>query len=234
MKKFSLVTFLALVSWLSFADEESVHGMVIFGKTSTYVSHLPMFHSPHDYQLIATVDISDHILKQMQGGITQELFTIAPEPMDLSKVIAGDIKSFPATVYRGHFERDGVAIGKTIIHIKNILVGKKIVKENGTSTDFIVFGKDGEYFAAHLIKGQPTYDAIYKVERPFKTIIPPCGRAGCDNSYDRPIPDSALPIIVEAKAQFRSVHPVGITIGQLSAQISVGTPFYYEYGDLAH
>jgi hypothetical protein len=42
------------------ADAPAVHGMVLFGgKQAAYVSHLPMFHAPHDRQLILKVALAD-------------------------------------------------------------------------------------------------------------------------------------------------------------------------------
>lgn len=233
MKNLLLMPFL-FFAMFSFADDEAVHGMVIFGKQATYVSHLPMFHSPHDYQFVAEVELppaAKSILTHLRTGLTQELFTIAPLPMDLSKVVDGTIKSFPATVYKGHFEQGGQQIGKTTLTVKKILIGKKLESASGTTSEFLAFGKSNEYFATHFIKGEPSYDAIYRTAKPFKTVFPPCGRAGCPDPYDAPLNDNQLPLTIEANAEeFSTKHPINVAIGKSSAQVRLALPFYIDYG----
>ena len=38
-------------------DKPATHGMLIFGTNKIYASHLPMFHSPHNYQVILELDL---------------------------------------------------------------------------------------------------------------------------------------------------------------------------------
>ena len=40
-------------------DRPAVHGMLVIGEQTVYVSHLPMFMSPHDYQVILEVNLSN-------------------------------------------------------------------------------------------------------------------------------------------------------------------------------
>jgi len=40
-------------------DRPAVHGMLLVGTNALYVSHLPMFHAPHDYQALAEVALQD-------------------------------------------------------------------------------------------------------------------------------------------------------------------------------
>lgn len=37
---------------IHYTDKPSVHGMTLMGTELIYASHLPMFHTPHDYQII--------------------------------------------------------------------------------------------------------------------------------------------------------------------------------------
>src|SRR5215207_9138752 len=39
-------------------ESPAFHGMVLFGEQAAYLSHLPMFMSPHDYQAIFEVTLS--------------------------------------------------------------------------------------------------------------------------------------------------------------------------------
>ena len=40
------------------SDHAAVHGMLMVGEDRSLMSHLPMFHSPHDYQLLLEVNLS--------------------------------------------------------------------------------------------------------------------------------------------------------------------------------
>lgn len=60
MKKPMLVLAAALLAGAAVAAPQGVthgtHGMALFGgKDALYTSHLPMFHAPHDYQLVLQV-----------------------------------------------------------------------------------------------------------------------------------------------------------------------------------
>lgn len=223
------------------ADQLAIHGMLLFGENTTYISHLPMFHVPHDYQLLAQVDLSDltnssTLAKWQQAKQTSALFTIVPKPMDLTKVIDGTITFFPVDIYQGHFERGGTLIGPAIVTVKDQLIKSKIVKTNGPSLDFLVFGQSGEYYLIHMIRGQPTYDAIYKATSPTTTIFPPCTRLFCPDPYDLPISDDALPLTITATdLTLGAQHPVNTQIGTpFSHRVTVSNPIYIEYNELAH
>lgn len=90
------------------------HGMALFGdRDGLYASHLPMFHAPHDHQVVLQVRLADPQLdralrERMQD--TTALWTIDPERFPLSRLGPGSpsaLAGFSADVYSGHFERGG-------------------------------------------------------------------------------------------------------------------------------
>lgn len=90
------------------------HGMALFGDADgLYASHLPMFHAPHDHQVVLQVRLADPELDRalrarMQG--TTALWTIDPERFALSRLGPGSaapLQGFSADIHRGHFERGG-------------------------------------------------------------------------------------------------------------------------------
>ena len=89
----------------------STHGMLLFGNKVTYASHLPMFHKPHNYQLIMKLSLSEAeggsalTAYQQEKDSGETFFTIMPEAMDLTKVIDKSKTSFQALLFKGHFER---------------------------------------------------------------------------------------------------------------------------------
>jgi hypothetical protein len=152
-------------------DRKAVHGMLVFGTSQLYVSHLPLFGSPHDYQVIMEVDFDD----ESKAKYTESLKTLAsdgetyhsiePEAFVLPEMIS-DMDSFSATLYRGHFERGGKEL------VSNVTVTKKRVIQ------FHKFGKDdkrdekarwslvgnvNEQFLVHKISARPDFDQIMQV-----------------------------------------------------------------------
>lgn len=164
------------------ADMPSTHGMLLFGNDVTYASHLPMFHSPHDYQLILQLNLQnapraltvESYLLAKQGAET--LFTLVPEVMDLTEVIEGKKTSFKANIFSGHFERGGKDLGTVIVTVEKIVYSKKLQPTQSGQSQFLVFGQEGDYYAAHLIQGKPSYDGIYGVEG---ILPPPCNLRLC-------------------------------------------------------
>lgn len=241
MKKVILASLLVLAATGVFSDPPDTHGMLLFGKKSNYISHLPMFHSPHDYQVIAQVEMLNKgseqtLAKYEEAKKKQTLFTLVPELMDLSKVVSGEITSFGAIIYKGHFERGGTPIGSVKVNISKKIIGEKIAKGKGASLEFKCFGHDDEYFVAHMIKGQPTYDAIYASSKPYTWSFPHCGRAGCPDPVKIPLDQNALPVVINANnPQFGISHPQDIELGDPQAiQVEINKPLYVEYKELAH
>lgn len=151
------------------ADRPANHGMAVFGHHKVYVSHLPMFHSPHDYQVIAEVEF-DTQAKSIYDGITasdSELYTLAPDEDFVlpERVQAGN--SFPATLFKGHFERGGTVIASGVqVKIKTVLYFKKFqpgeVKPD--QAQYLYFGNELEQFLAHIITAKPDFDQIISIQ----------------------------------------------------------------------
>lgn len=176
MKKLIYVFIVAII-WGSGsrADQPGVHGMLLFGNKSTYVSHLPMFHSPHDYQLLLKVSLRDQQGSKTVEAYeeakknTSEYFTFVPQVMDLTELISGAKTNFSAVIYKGHFERGGQSLGIAEFHVEKLVFSNKLkAQASPIENSYFVFGEMGEYFAAHLIQAKPSYDAILGVSQPYK------------------------------------------------------------------
>jgi hypothetical protein len=238
-----LIFFMSLLSFAAKlqADPPAVHGMLLFGDKGSYLSHLPMFHSPHDYQLIMKISLAD--LPRSQTSIAYEtaksqgekLFTLVPQAMDLTKIIDGSITSFSGVIYQGHFERGGKALGITRVEIEKIILATKLEPETSVPAleSYSLFGEQGEYFAAHLIGGRPNFDLIVSIDQPHQLVMQrPCTRAECPPEVLVPLNDSDLPVTVESTV----ANPqTGEFVGQqtlINAQVIV--QIYHETGDLEH
>ena len=248
------ITFLIfyLTSLLAFADPQATHGMVLFGDQTSYVSHLPMFHAPHDYQFVAEVSLADiprsetlksYDLHKAQG---ETFFTIAPEPFDLSLLVSGEKEQFKAQLYLGHFEQGGEYLGLIEVNVTQSILAKKLdpkmVDPNELfSVHYIAFGKKGEYYVVHDINEKPSFDFIAKVEQPYFTIETRLG------PEKRLVKDSNLPLAIE-KFHFGPIKKKLLTIsdflpieGELignsihfNGATKVKEIIYQEVGELSH
>ncbi|GEA11176.1 hypothetical protein [Alteromonas sp. KUL49] len=98
-------------------DRVGSHGMVLFTDgAELYASHLPLYATPHDYQLVYLVDSANEtdLLKRLtlsQGDAPpdyqQNIVTLLPDQFDLNQLINGESFEIDVQFFRGHFERNG-------------------------------------------------------------------------------------------------------------------------------
>ncbi|MFZ4928057.1 hypothetical protein [Chryseobacterium sp. Mn2064] len=158
-------------------DRPSVHGMLLLGNSSLYGSHLPMFHSPHDYQVLLQLSINDKdkvaYIKDRIGHPDEKVYTLEPEVFVLPEILESR-KSFKGNIYRGHFERGGVEILKNIeVHIDKILYFKKLnpLATKDKLPTYLLFGDQNEQFIAHSIKAQPDFDQLLSTQTKNTTVL---------------------------------------------------------------
>ena len=164
------------------------HGMVLFTDgAELYASHLPLYYSPHDYQLIYAVG-SPHkatLIAYLQAGSTSHsnMVTLLPENFDLNKLVDGERFSISAQFYRGHFERGGTKwLGKSELTFEKLLFKRRLVKQYKPSRSDDDSVKDNldekwtrirlgdKYLYIHLIGERPSFDALFIVDECQKTL----------------------------------------------------------------
>lgn len=151
-------------------EHPSVHGMFLMGKDKIYLSHLPMFHSPHDYQVIIEVQMdaaSKFIYQKALKTHPQELvYTVEPEVFVLPDMIKKP-RPFKAKVYLGHFERGGsVLTAQTTFKIVRVIYYKKFdpAAVHPQKPVYLLFGSETELFLAHKIMARPDFDQIVELK----------------------------------------------------------------------
>ncbi|MBI3544536.1 MAG: hypothetical protein HY075_14790 [Deltaproteobacteria bacterium] len=161
------------------ADRPSTHGMLLVGGKTIYASHLPMFHSPHDYQVILEVRLrhpqgdagARYARDRAETG--EKVYTLVPEQFVLPDVV-GAKRSFKGDIFRGHFERGGVAIIKgvtvDIVHVVHFRKFKPGASKPSVAP-YLVFGRGPDVFAAHLITSPPDFDQVLAA-RPLAPVSP--------------------------------------------------------------
>jgi hypothetical protein len=242
MKK--LIGFMFLFSVATaHGDPKATHGMVLFGDKTTYMSHLPMFHAPHDYQLVAQISVGEITrgalfdYEQLKSA-GHSLFTLVPKPMDLTQVISGQITQFQALLYDGHFEKEGTSLGTVQVTVQKILVSKKLEPASAEKGKFLVFGKADEYYAVHLIDGKPNYDGIFNVSIPYSLQVTHCRTRVCSDVTKIPVSEDQLPMVLGGMglgSDGLKIPKVDETLGTLGDFMSdVKKVIYVEEGELSH
>ncbi len=150
-------------------DKPAVHGMVIFGKEKVYAYHLPMFHSPHNYQVILEIQFDKQTMLDLRRD--QELnpehatYTIEPEKFVLPEMISQP-RPFKVNIYRGHFERGGVKVfSEVTTQIVEVLYANMLdpLAEKSETLKYLLFGNSREQYAVHLLTNKPDFDQLLRV-----------------------------------------------------------------------
>ncbi|MDY6974857.1 MAG: hypothetical protein SVW51_01385 [Pseudomonadota bacterium] len=158
------------------------HGMVLFTDgAELYASHLPLYYSPHDYQLVYTVG-SPHKAKliaylQADSMSYSNMVTLLPENFDLNKLVDGEKFSISAQFYKGHFERGGTKwLGKSELTFEKLLFKRRLVKQYKpphSDEDSVKDNLDekwtrvslgDKHLYIHLIGERPSFDALFIVD----------------------------------------------------------------------
>lgn len=158
------------------------HNMMLVGEKSAFVSHLPMFHSQHRFQVVLEVTF-DKSGQSVLAGYTQDrgrnpsvkMYTVSPEEVFVLSRLwePGDPpaprKAFKGTVFRGHLERGGKPVkglSGVDVRVKRVVYARELRPDAPRSTElaYILFGISGDLYAAHQISQAPDFDQILAVK----------------------------------------------------------------------
>ncbi|MDR7270734.1 hypothetical protein J2X20_003392 [Pelomonas saccharophila] len=152
------------------------HGMAVFGgREGLYASHLPMFHTPHDSQVLLSFHLADAAAdKALRETLARKprLWTFDPETFDLLRFTPGHARpllEFKARFFEGHFERGGKpqAAEQRVIVDKVLLFRRLSSAERDAATGrYRLIGKGNEWFAFKTIDRRPDFDHIVRLQAP--------------------------------------------------------------------
>ncbi|CAM3764752.1 hypothetical protein [Roseateles saccharophilus] len=168
----------ALLPALGRAEETAMgsHGMAVFGgREGLYASHLPMFHAPHDSQLVFRFHIADAAAdRALRDTLAREprLWTFDPEAFDLLRLAPGHVKplrEFKARFFEGHFERGGKPqAGEQQVVVDEVLLFRRLraAPREAATGSYRLIGKGDEWFAFKRIDRRPDFDHILRLDSP--------------------------------------------------------------------
>jgi hypothetical protein len=233
---------------VSAEDEESIHGMLIVGEQTVFLSHLPIFGSPHDYQVLLEAAFvkpgsdpqADYFNDRKRTGT--KIYTLEPERFVLPRLAAAaPLRAFKANIYRGHFERfptqrakEAARIAQNVdVNVTRIIHLRKFdpTAAKPAQLEYLLFGKGPELFLAHVITTPPDFDHILSVKA--------LNHMFTDGELSQGTPIVFLGKTNAVSERIGGVEPVtGHIVGAGGAapktlQLQPGMEFYFEEGELA-
>jgi len=152
------------------------HGMLMLGQDVLYMSHLPMFMQPHNFQVLLEVDFDGDVRRLLGdyreaagGGMNTwdpRHFPIA----ELDPAGGGPARdSMVGNLVRGHFERGGTPIATEsvarvldVLHSVEVDIDARL--DEGRELTYVCFGRGGRLHSTHAIPG-PDLDQILTPRR---------------------------------------------------------------------
>lgn len=174
-----------------------VHGMVLFGDDVLYLSHLPMFGAPHNFQVVLEIalddDVRSRVLSHDHVVPSENYDTFVPDAFPMAELDPqGDGPARTAITGKivcGHFEREGSKhpplAGKVTARIRRVVHFSELdlaTKPSGRNLTYLCFGQGGRLYLAHEITTRPSFDHLLTVRPVPDTATDQAGR---------PLPDDA-------------------------------------------
>lgn len=140
-----------------------------------YASHLPMFHTPHDSQVLLRLHLADAAAdRALREALAREprLWTFDPETFDLLRLAPGHtqpLREFKARFFDGHFERGGKpqAAAQRVVVDKVLLFRRLSAAPREAATGrYWLIGRGDEWFAFKRIDRRPDFDHIVRLDAP--------------------------------------------------------------------
>lgn len=147
-----------------------VHGMVVFGGADSglYMSHIPMFHPPHDMQATFRVSLDPPTSQGFRDG----LYTFQPERFSLDDLLLGNLTTMKGTLYRGSFEGDGIPLHDVSVKVERVLGYHTLTADSPAVPDleYQVMGTSRDAYLFHPIAQAPDFDHIVRLDLSHSTL----------------------------------------------------------------
>jgi len=163
-------------------DQAAGHGMLVVGLDTVFFYHLPMFMSPHDYQVILEGTISQEgsdpqrtYSEDRKSHVRTRVYTFDPVPFVLPDLFPPKPKrkKIRGDLFRGHFEKppefpaEPFQIGTGVdVTIANVVFVQKLLPLPTPLAElkYLLFGKGTDLFLAHLITKKGDFDQVVSVD----------------------------------------------------------------------
>ncbi|HZN95332.1 MAG TPA: hypothetical protein VFB81_21620 [Myxococcales bacterium] len=141
------------------------HGMVLFGGGGAplYASHIPMFHAPHDLQLVLQISMR-HPGWRAPATFSDTGHALVPERLDLTALAEGRLTAFKAAVFRGNFEAGGTELVKDVeVKVEQVVLSRALSTATPAAAPLRYLWLPGG-FLLHAITAPPDFDHVVRVK----------------------------------------------------------------------
>ena len=155
------------------------HGMALFGgKQGLYASHLPMFHAPHDYQVVLKIRLADQALdKALRARLDGHtaLWTLAPEKFEIDRLApaaANPLAGFKASLVLGHFEQGGATqYADADVIVEQVVLFRQLspAAAQSRTARYIQLGSGTRRYLVKQVDSRPDFDHIVAIAAPRTT-----------------------------------------------------------------
>lgn len=188
-------------------DTVGRHGMLVFGAEPVYLSHLPMYACPHNFQVLLEAGPDSPALGALRADRALHgdgMYTFDPDPFPIAELEPRDgvppRSSVEGTLVRGHFERGGTPVATgTRVDIRNVVWFRELDVDAapgpGQAMEYLYFGRGQQVYLAHELQARPSFDQLLAVRLVPGTVTTQVGH---------PLDDDVAAI------QYDQAQPVGI------------------------
>jgi hypothetical protein len=190
-------------------DPPASHTFVLFGKQTVYMSHLPEWFPPHDFQAEVAITLDANARAaylQDRADSGSLLYSTIPADFVLASLVSPDAGSFAigASLYRGDAETNGtlIVLSSTIsapraLHFRHL----DAATPRPAEAAYLIFGAPDEAYMLHLFTTQPDFDQILAVTLPPELATDP--RLASGIQVRLPGRDPTLPLDAGSTPQVR-------------------------------
>jgi len=156
-------------------DTVGRHGMLVFGGDPVYLSHLPMYACPHNFQVLLEAGLDRPALDTLRADRARHgdgMYTFDPVPFPIAELEPHDgvpaRTALEGTLVRGHFERGGTPIAAGArVDIKNVAWFRQLevdaTQEPGQALEYLYFGRGQHRYLVHGLQARPSFDQVLTV-----------------------------------------------------------------------
>lgn len=163
-------------------DSRAAHTMIVLGTETIFLSHIPMFTTPHDYQVILRATFSSPGSDPQQVYVDDRkahpaalLYTVQPEPFVLPDLFpsgprkTAHLRSFPASLFRGNYagsDADIAPIAESVVVSVADVVHSRKFDPGAPALDhlsYVLFGKGSELWLEHVLTKPPDFEQILSI-----------------------------------------------------------------------
>ena len=167
-------------------QDHAEHGFLVMGEGEVHLYHLARFNSPHRYQALIRVSLTDSSgtpidLRSVPNEHPQRTWSVLTnERWALTDIQAGSVQSFRADLYAGYL-RDQ-ASRKLVLEDINVTVETveyfaEILPDAVTRSEYRMLmtcdSVTGLFHGAHLVEGRPSFEEIVRIDTLYSSYYSP-------------------------------------------------------------